>query len=657
MDPWIDTHLDVDPLTKCIRKGHTAQVKMMVSHDYLLSCKSNPLHEAIYLDHIPILKLLIDHKADLSNRSPSGLTALELATSLKRKECIRMLIDAGADKKDAKLSEQLLTCKSTSNANINDIGKMLDCNVSAQQSPTTFKTLASVDICVSNVTNIAQPLINDHFISITNNEALINNTMDTKEPINESDDDGGLVIDEDPELDEDKVPELPEKEVKSKKKGKKRPRSARLAEPIDVYDFPSSTEDTSVENSQSEESFLKKVKITEESEQLEDAPKKVQPIKIRRPVNPAEDDNSNSNGEFNFDKPDTSFKSSARTPKTFRRMQSELPDEYTEERNSDGRVTRAKARKSGIAFEDSATPPLKRRRNLRASTIGPGARGQSKSPSPLPVVVPPKIEMIFSESVETPPAPDNEETLAQPHASTGSGPSTFSGSIVYSLFDMNCLDAALKIESMKAEAYKEQLEKEASTKNDLTNYNNFLTFTKNYRERKDYPKDIPFDFPPSFLEQLTDDLYLILKSQMVARQKLSKQQQVDRDRFVLGAERDYFRAIKRTQFDSTKAISIVRIIAENNLYNPQHFDKDASDFVPNEEFKKETIEKKLTEAKLLLKRHKMESDCLFHQQHSELLNGEKRILNRTLSPFYYEVKSQLLKPVLPVLVNLPFAHQ
>lgn len=483
----------------------------------------------------------------------------------------------------------------------------------------------------------------------------INNNKKKLSTNNFDGDDGDLTIDEDDGKNNDNFVEpLPpdnnyvsiEKDG-SGRKGRKRNYSDRK---VEDKDDNLSTNCDIITNS--EDNCAKKFKSSKEStsggednsniERNSNSPneKKVTPIRIRLQRAGTED---RIGQEVSTDKMETSTptKKSRYTPRS-RRQASVVPEDFYDESSSEARVTRAKARRSNLSFEDGLSSSRKRR-SYRSSTVGFPSGENSKSASPAP-----SFSMDYSD-IETPSGSNDAEELqvAQPHSTiNSSGPSAYVDSIVYTLFDKSYIDSAITIEHEKFKRYEESLKEESILEKPLPEYTKeFLTFTKKYKQREDYLEEEKVRAIEIF-PHLPIDIQNILKNHMKAYEDMKKRQQVEKDRFILTSEREYLRSLSRSQCDSGKHLSIVRVIAENHLYNPQHFDKDHSEWVPPEGLREKLIEKKYKEAQVLFKRQKLEAESLYHTQIAEY-----ELLKRQ---YKLENSLPIVKKVPVEIVKLPF---
>jgi SepF-like predicted cell division protein (DUF552 family) len=92
------------PLCLAVEHGHTEIVKLLIEHgaDVNASCYidsfETPLHQAVVDDDTEIAKLLIQNGADVNaRRSFDGLTPLHLAASGGYSRMVRLLLENGAD--------------------------------------------------------------------------------------------------------------------------------------------------------------------------------------------------------------------------------------------------------------------------------------------------------------------------------------------------------------------------------------------------------------------------------------------------------------------------------------------------------------------------------------------------------------------------------
>lgn len=83
--------------------GHLSIVKLLLEKDANPTIASNnqfkvaPIHSACAISHFDIVKLLIDHGADVNARQMQGVTPLHSATHNGQTKLAELLIDNGAD--------------------------------------------------------------------------------------------------------------------------------------------------------------------------------------------------------------------------------------------------------------------------------------------------------------------------------------------------------------------------------------------------------------------------------------------------------------------------------------------------------------------------------------------------------------------------------
>ncbi|CEF65936.1 Ankyrin repeat and Ankyrin repeat-containing domain-containing protein [Strongyloides ratti] len=549
--------------------------KSSINGDFVKDKTWTPLHEACLKKSHNVVCSLIQEGADINATTSDGITPLHVAAKRGDYNIVEILIASGIS-----------------------------------QLPISNDGCSPIDYCSGKSDScdaikeklLAIKKMDDEQFAVPKN---INNSKKKLNTSNFDSGDGDLTIDEDDDKNNDNFVEplppdnnyVPNEKDGGGKKGRKRNYSDRKVE--DKDDNLSSNGDTT---STSEDNCTKKFKSTKESssggedntniERNSNSPneKKVTPIRIRLQRAGTEDRTGQENSN---DKMETSTptKKSRYTPRS-RRQASVVPEDFYDESSSETRVTRAKARRSNLSFEDGLSNSRKRR-SYRSSTVGFPSGENSKSASPAP-----SFSMDYSD-IETPSGSNDTEELqvAQPHSTiNSSGPSAYVDSIVYTLFDKSYIDSAITIEDEKFKRYEESLKEESVLETPLPEYTKeFLTFTKKYKQREDYLEEEKVR-PIEIFPHLPIDIQHILTNHRKAYEDMKKRQQVEKDRFILTSEREYLRSLSRSQCDPGKHLSIVRVIAENHLYNPQHFDKDHSEWIPPEGLREKLIEKKYKEA-------------------------------------------------------------
>uniref|UniRef100_A0A0N5A558 ANK_REP_REGION domain-containing protein n=1 Tax=Parastrongyloides trichosuri TaxID=131310 RepID=A0A0N5A558_PARTI len=581
--------------------------KVTSNEDFIKDKTWTPLHEACQNESHNVVCSLIQNGADINAVTTEGITPLHVAAKRGDYNIVEILIASGIS-----------------------------------QLPISNDGCTPIDMCSPKSENCEA--IKEKLLAIKrfdDEQFVVPKEIKGKD--NNFDGEGDLVIDEDDEKNDNFVTPLPPDNEKEGKKSRKRNHSDKKIDDKDDI-IPSNGDG----NTQSEDNTSKKFKPTRDSpsngednnsDRNSTSPneKKVTPIRIRLQRAGTED---RVGQEPSSEKMDLSSpaKKGRYTPRN-RRQASVVPEDFFEDGTNETRVTRAKARRSNLPFEDGIVNSRKRR-NYRASTVGFPSGENSKSSSPAP-----SFSIDFNDT-GTPIANNDTEELqvAQPHSTiNSSGPSAYVDSIVYSLFDKSYLDSVIKIEDTKFERYEESLKEECLLEMSLPEETKeFLTFTKKYKEREDYLKEELLRKVEVY-PHLPLQVQLLINSQKKAYEYMKKKHQVEKDRFTLTAEREYLRALSRTKCDPGKHLTIVRVIAENNLYNPQHFDKDHSDFVPPIDLKEKIIEKKHKEAQVLFKRHKLEAESLFHTQKAEYELSKKQFKLPTLPIHITKLPVEIVK--------------
>uniref|UniRef100_A0A0K0G1D8 ANK_REP_REGION domain-containing protein n=1 Tax=Strongyloides venezuelensis TaxID=75913 RepID=A0A0K0G1D8_STRVS len=596
--------------------------KSSANGDFVKDKTWTPLHEACLKKSHNVVCSLIQEGADINATTSDGITPLHVAAKRGDYNIVEILIASG-------ISQLPIS---------NDGCSPIDyCSGKSDSCDAIKEKLLAI-----------KKMDDDQFVVPKN----INNSK-KKDNTNHFDGgDGDLTIDDDDDKNNDNFVEpLPpdnnsvssDKDNNGKKTRKRNHSDKKVEDKDDASSLNGDTLSTT-----SEDNNIKKSKPTKDSppsgedtncERNSNSPneKKVTPIRIRL-QRAGTEDRTGQEGSSEKMESSTPTKKGRYTPRS-RRQASVVPEDFYDETSSETRVTRAKARRSNLSFEDGLTSSRKRR-SYRSSTVGFQSGENSKSASPAP-----SFNMDYSD-IETPSGGNDTEELqvAQPHSTiNSSGPSAYVDSIVYTLFDKSYIDSAITIEDEKFKRYEESLKDESVLEGPLPNeVKNFLTFTKNYKQREDYLREEKVKQVEIF-PNLPKEIQDVLVNHRKAYEDMKKSQQVDRDRFTLTAEREYLRSLSRSKCDSGKHLTIVRVIAENHLYNPQHFDKDHSEWVPPEGLKEKLIEKKYREAQILFKRHKLEADSLYYTQLAEydLLKRQYRLEN--LPPVIGKVPVEIVK--------------
>ena len=89
---------DESPLMMAAIKGHTELVKLLIAKDADVNKTGwTPLHYAASAAKKSIIAILLDHSAYIDAESPNGSTPLMMAAMYGNAECVRLLLDGGAD--------------------------------------------------------------------------------------------------------------------------------------------------------------------------------------------------------------------------------------------------------------------------------------------------------------------------------------------------------------------------------------------------------------------------------------------------------------------------------------------------------------------------------------------------------------------------------
>ena len=89
---------DESPLMMAAIKGHTELVKLLIAKDADVNKTGwTPLHYAASAAKKSIIEILLNHSAYIDAESPNGSTPLMMAAMYGNAECVRLLLDGGAD--------------------------------------------------------------------------------------------------------------------------------------------------------------------------------------------------------------------------------------------------------------------------------------------------------------------------------------------------------------------------------------------------------------------------------------------------------------------------------------------------------------------------------------------------------------------------------
>lgn len=89
---------DESPLMMAAIKGHTELVKLLISKDADVNKTGwTPLHYAASSAKKSIIEILLNHSAYIDAESPNGSTPLMMAAMYGNAECVRLLLEGGAD--------------------------------------------------------------------------------------------------------------------------------------------------------------------------------------------------------------------------------------------------------------------------------------------------------------------------------------------------------------------------------------------------------------------------------------------------------------------------------------------------------------------------------------------------------------------------------
>ena len=89
---------DESPLMMAAIKGHTELVKLLIAKDADVNKTGwTPLHYAASSAKKSIIEILLNHSAYIDAESPNGSTPLMMAAMYGNAECVRLLLEGGAD--------------------------------------------------------------------------------------------------------------------------------------------------------------------------------------------------------------------------------------------------------------------------------------------------------------------------------------------------------------------------------------------------------------------------------------------------------------------------------------------------------------------------------------------------------------------------------
>jgi len=60
-------------------------------------CTRKPLWVTVHLDHTDIVRLLLEITTDINDQAHNGATSLSMAAKWALKDCVQLLLEAGAD--------------------------------------------------------------------------------------------------------------------------------------------------------------------------------------------------------------------------------------------------------------------------------------------------------------------------------------------------------------------------------------------------------------------------------------------------------------------------------------------------------------------------------------------------------------------------------
>jgi len=89
---------DESPLMMASIKGHTELVKLLIAKDADVNKTGwAPLHYAASRAQKTIIEILLEHSAYIDAESPNGSTPLMMAAMYGNADCVRLLLESGAD--------------------------------------------------------------------------------------------------------------------------------------------------------------------------------------------------------------------------------------------------------------------------------------------------------------------------------------------------------------------------------------------------------------------------------------------------------------------------------------------------------------------------------------------------------------------------------